>query len=253
MKILEKNLKDNYKKYGVCIVKSFFNKSQMHEIKKFTDFIKITKLKTGQITKFYEKVYFKNKKNDLMRAEFFYDYHKGLKKLLDSAKIKNYLKFLLGYECVLFKEKINYKPPGSRADKLHQDSQSGWEKYSREFISVLISVEKSTKLNGCLDFDFSGKNCFKLAGEMWKPLKINQLNKPKFKTLQLNVGDVVFFNSYVPHRSGPNLSNNSRCQIYVTYNKKIDGNHRKKYFDEKRVNYPPNNERLSGKDYRYKV
>ena len=254
MKILDKNLKDNYKKYGVCVVKNFFDKSEMSKIKNYVDVIKILKPKTGQVMKYYEKSVFKtNKKNVLIRAEFFYDYHKGLNKLLDSKKIKNYLKFLLGYECVLFKEKINYKPPGGRADKLHQDSQSDWEKYAKEFISVLISVEKSTKLNGGLEFDFSGKNCFKLVGEMWKPLKINQLNKPKFKPMQLDEGDVVFFNSYVPHRSGPNLSNNSRAQIYVTYNKKIDGNFRKKYFAEKRVNYPPNNERLSGKDYRYKV
>ena len=24
-------------------------------------------------------------------------------------------------KCILFKEKINYKPPGCRADKVHQD------------------------------------------------------------------------------------------------------------------------------------
>ena len=254
MNILNQNLKSNYTKYGICIVRDFFNKSEMIKIKSYVNFIKFLKPKIGHVMKYYEKSMIKGKKKDvLIRAEFFYDYHKGLNRLLNSAKIKDYLKFLLSYECVLFKEKINYKPSGGRADKLHQDSQSDWEKYSREFISVLISVEKSNKFNGCLEFDFSGNNHFKLVGQMWKPLKINDLNKPNFKSVELNVGDVVFFNSYVPHRSGPNLTNKSRAQIYVTYNKKIDGNFRNEYFSEKRNSYPPNNERVIGKDYRYKV
>jgi len=254
MNILNQDLKDQYNKYGVCILNKFFSKSEMIKIKSYVNFIKLLKPKFGEVMQYYEKNVFTSKKRDvLIRSEFFYDYHKGLKKLLDSAKIKKHLKLLLGNECVLFKEKINYKPSGARVDKLHQDSQSDWEKYSREFISVLISVEKSTKLNGCLEFDFSGNNCFKLIGKMWKPLKINELHKPKFKNVELDVGDVVFFNSYVPHRSKPNLSNNSRAQIYVTYNKKTDGNFRKKYFDAKRVSYPPNNERLLGVNYKYKV
>jgi len=37
-----------------------------------------------------------------------------------------YLTNLFGEPPVLFKEKINYKLPGCRPDKLHQDQAAGW-------------------------------------------------------------------------------------------------------------------------------
>ena len=156
-------------------------------------------------------------------------------------------------KCVLFKEKINYKPPGCRADKLHQDSQGGWNKFSKKFISILVSIEKSKKINGCLEFDISGKNNHKEIGKVFKPLKIKKLNNPKFKSFELNPGDVVFFNHYIPHRSGPNKSKFSRIQLYITYNLKNDGNFRKKYFKKKRISFPPNNERDECTKFEYKI
>jgi len=84
-------------------------------------------------------------------------------------------------------------------------------------------------------------------------LPLQKLKKPKFKKFELNIGDVVFFNSYAPHRSKSNFSNKGRSQIYLTYNKKKDGNFRKKYFREKRISFPPNSERLKNKKYVYQV
>ena len=114
-------------------------------------------------------------------------------------------------------------------------------------------MDKSTKNNGCLEFDVSGNNHKTLRGKVFKKLKISQLKKPLFKKLFLNSGDVVFFNAYIPHKSGKNQSNLRRSQIYLTYNKKKDGNFRNIYFDKKRINYPPNNERDYNKDYVYKI
>ena len=42
-------------------------------------------------------------------------------------------------------------------------------------------------------------------------------------------------------------------QMYITYNLKKDGNFRKKYFKEKRISFPPNNERPSGVKFNYKI
>jgi len=242
----------NYKKIGICRVNKFFSISQIKKLKKFTNNIKIIDPKKGEIAKYYERSMDK-KKNILIRAEYFFDYHDGLQKLINSKKINFFLKYLMNDECILFKEKINYKPPGSRADKLHQDSQGGWGKYSKNFISILISLDKSKKENGCLEFDVSGNNCRNLIGKEWKPLSVKELKKPKFKRFELDIGDVVFFNNFVPHRSGPNKSKKNRTQIYLTYNKKKDGDFRKKYFASKRKNFPPNNERNSKKNYKYLV
>ena len=85
------------------------------------------------------------------------------------------------------------------------------------------------------------------------PLKYNELKKPRFKSFELDVGDVIFFNNYIPHKSKPNKSGKSRIQIYLTYNSSSAGNFRKKYISEKRKSFPPNNERLEGLKYNYKI
>ena len=74
----------------------------------------------------------------------------------------------------------------------------------------------------------------------------------KFKSFELDVGDVIFFNSYIPHKSGPNKSKKSRIQIYLTYNSISAGNFRKRYISEKRKSFPPNNERIKGINYTFK-
>ena len=247
------NLKKNYQLYGYCILKDFIRKKTLKNIKKFTESIKIKKSKKNQIMKYYENSILDKDKEILVRAEYFYDFHYGLRKFLNNKKIHNILEFLMNGKCILFKEKINFKPSGCRADKLHQDSQGGWNKYSKNFISILVSIEKSTKMNGCLEFDISGKNKNRSIGKIFKPLKIKELNKPNFKSFELNPGDLVFFNHYIPHRSKPNKSSSNRTQLYITYNLKKHGNFRKKYFKEKRISFPPNNERPKGKKFKYKI
>ncbi len=257
-KRVEKNMNlentKSYKDKGIFLAKNFFNLNEIRKIKQSINQVKKNKpQKFKGIMKYYEKNLLKNKKQILVRAEYFYDLNNKLRKLIDSKKIKNVLKKLTGGKCIIFKEKINFKPPGCRQDKLHQDMQGDWEKYSKNFISVLVSIDKSSKENGCLEFDISGNNHKKLKGPIFKELKISKLKKPKFKKIELDSGDVVFFNAYIPHRSGKNLSKLNRSQIYLTYNKKKDGNFRKIYFAEKRVNYPPNNERELNKSYSYKI
>jgi ectoine hydroxylase-related dioxygenase (phytanoyl-CoA dioxygenase family) len=245
--------KKSYEKYGFCVIEKFFNKDSIQKVRKFSNHIKKLKPKSNQIMKYYENSIINQKKKILVRVEYFYDFHNGFREFLDSSKIHKILSFLMDGKCILFKEKINYKPSGCRADKLHQDSQGGWNKFSNNFISILVSIEKSNKKNGCLEFDISGKNKNCEIGKIFTPLKIKDLNKPKFKKIELNPGDVVIFNHYVPHKSKPNKSNLNRTQLYVTYNLKKDGNFRKKYFKDKRISFPPNNERVQGMKFEYKI
>jgi len=41
--------------------------------------------------------------------------------------------------------------------------------------------------------------------------------------------------------------------LYLTYNKLSDGDQRKKYYDDKYKNYPPDIDRDPNKDYIFKV
>jgi ectoine hydroxylase-related dioxygenase (phytanoyl-CoA dioxygenase family) len=92
-----------------------------------------------------------------------------------------------------------------------------------------------------------------MKGELWKTLKINDLKKPKFKPLLLDVGDVVFFNGFVPHYSNNNLSNTDRTQMYITFNPKKQGNWREKYYKDKIKSYPPNSQNIKKTKQVYKV
>ena len=56
-------------------------------------------------------------------------------------------------------------------------------------------------------------------------------------------GDIVLFDSYVPHRSGANQSAVPRRALYVTYNPASAGDRRSDYFERKRRAFPPECER----------
>ncbi len=64
---------------------------------------------------------------------------------------------------------------------------------------------------------------------------------------------MVFFDSFVPHASGPNLTDKPRRVLYITYNRLSDCDHREQYFIDKRKNLPPDCERIPGREYKFRV
>ena len=62
-------------------------------------------------------------------------------------------------------------------------------------------------------------------------------------------GDVLIFDSFVPHKSEVNTTQNSRRIYYFTYNKKSEGEHRLDYFKKKRELFPQDVDKIPGKDY----
>ena len=252
MKLISDSEIHQFDKKGFLIKQNFFKKSFIKKISKEIISLK-SKDRPKKVDKYFGISLKKGRKSILVRIENFYKKSKYLTELIDDKSIKEILSKLFRNKATLFKEKINFKPPGCGPDKLHQDSQAGWNKYAKDYINVLLSIEKSTNNNGCLHIDVSGNNCSKLMSKRMKPLKKEELKSPKFKKLLLAEGDLVFFNSYTTHFSYSNNSKKSRSQIYLTYNKVKDGKFRSKYISDKRKNFPPNDERLVNKKYSYKV
>ena len=252
MKTISENEIFQFHQKGFLIKKNFFKKSFIQKVSKEINSLKSKEIKK-KVDRYFGMSVGNGHKSILVRIENFYSKSKYLTKLIDDQSIEEILLKLFRNKATLFKEKINFKPPGCGPDKLHQDSQAGWSKYAKNFINVLLSVEKSTNNNGCLHIDISGNNCSKLMSKKMKPLKMKELKNPKFKKLLLGEGDLVFFNSYTPHFSHSNNSKKSRSQVYLTYNKEKDGKFRSKYISDKRKNFPPNDERSATKKYSYKV
>lgn len=188
----------------------------------------------------------------LQRIENVYPYHEGLRALFDDPRITGPVADLLDERPVLFKEKINFKYPGSEGFKHHQDQAAGWWAYASFFVSVLVSIDEATVENGCLEIAPLGQRHHHLERE-WKPYTEAEIKGMPFVPIPTEAGDAVFFDSYVPHGSYPNLSDTRRRILYLTYNRASEGDHRLRYYADKRKSFPPDCEREAGKEYVFRV
>jgi hypothetical protein len=57
----------------------------------------------------------------------------------------------------------------------------------------------------------------------------------------------------VPHASGPNRTDTPRRILYVTYALAAYGDHRARYFADKRRDFPPDIEREPSRTYTFRV
>jgi ectoine hydroxylase-related dioxygenase (phytanoyl-CoA dioxygenase family) len=162
---------------------------------------------------------------------------------------------LLGEEAVLFKDKINFKMPGGDGFKPHQDSQAGWEVYARYFINVMVCIDEATIENGCLELASRPNQIRKkeLIGKEWVPLSKREVDLIDFKPYPTKPGDIIYFDSYAPHRSARNSTENQRRLYFSTYNRLSEGNHLEAYYKDKRETFPPDIERKSDRSYIYRV
>jgi len=195
----------------------------------------------------------KDKTRLLHRIENFFAFHEGLNTLFNSESFLGLLSQLFKEPAVLYKEKINFKLPGGEGFDPHQDHAAGWWQYGHKLhISVLITIDPATPENGCLEV-VAGKHKQGLLGPEYKGVPQELVDQFQWLPCETKPGDIVFFDSFVPHRSAPNLSDKPRRALYVTYNRASEGDYRAQYYADKRKSYPPDCEREEGKVYTYKI
>ena len=182
----------------------------------------------------------------LSRVEKFLDYHEGFRNLASSRKLLDPLEDLVGEECIIFKEKINLKQPGGNGFRTHQDIVSRWDDFASYFMNIFISVDECTIENGCLEIA-EGFTKKELITEYDTPIDSELEKNMKFIPCLTSPGDIIFFDCFIPHRSSANLSNYQRRNIYLTYNKKSEGDKRLDYLKRKEKEMPPDNKR--GKNF----
>ncbi len=188
----------------------------------------------------------------LNRMENFAPYHDRMRELIAGPALLGAAAALFGEDAVLFKEKINFKLPGAGGFEPHQDVQAGWDDYASLYITAMVTIDETTETNGCLEIgDWNHRR--EMIGDLWQPLTEAQLRGVAFVPCPTRAGDVVYFDSFVPHRSAPNLTETPRRVLYITYNRLSEGDHRERYYADKRKSYPPDCEREAGKTYEYKV
>jgi len=190
----------------------------------------------------------------LQRIENFTQYAQSLEQLCgNDSKLCNMAGDLLGEKALLYKEKVNYKLAGGGGFAPHQDVAAGWWMYGQTIhISCLVSIDAATVENGCLEVVAAGHRGGMISDE-WKEIPLDTVDKLKWITVPTEPGDVLFFDSYVPHRSGPNDTDKPRRVLYSTYAKACEGDLRDRYYADKRKSFPPDCEREEGKKYEYKI
>ena len=182
----------------------------------------------------------------LCRVENFLPYHAELRSLLSRRDLFACLAELLGEPPVLFKEKLNFKLPGGAGFAPHQDAPA-FTSFSQTYhITLMLGADATTPENGCLELvdGFDRPETLPQADD--GTLREDVVARLAWHPLPTEPGDVVLFDSYVPHRSGPNRTAAPRRALYVTYNRASEGDRRDEYFALKRRAFPPECERVPG-------
>lgn len=243
---------DLFKHDGYLVVRKMFDDAAVHEISRWSDEILDWPEEPGRHMVYYEDSVVEGAGRVVSRIENFCPFHQDFDRLMRDGSLTEAVSQLLGGQAVLFKEKINMKMPGGDGFKPHQDAQAGWNVYADFYITALVSIDPATIENGCLEM-VRGWHDRGLVGDEWRPLDDTAMDGMSFEPCPTAPGDVVFFDSYAPHQSAPNLTDRPRRVLYVTYNRLAAGDHRAQYYADKRLSFPPDIEREAGKEYVFRV
>lgn len=149
----------------------------------------------------------------------------------------------------LFKDKINYKLAGAGGFGAHLDAPAYNHVGKIHHLTANVAVDEATPANGCLEV-VPGSHKMSVQFQHGGHITNEWENSHEWIEVPLQPGDILFFGSYLAHRSGPNRTDKSRVAIYATYNRVSDGTDlRERYYVDRRANFPPAHEIEVGKDY----
>jgi hypothetical protein len=185
----------------------------------------------------------------LTRLENFVDAHDGWSELCHGY-LRRCLSAVVGMDMVLYKEKLNVKPPGGSGFAPHLDSPSLrvalGPKGPQTFCTIMVAIDEMTSENGCLRVckgPWSEDNCCEVtqpeqgsspdAGGRAGAVPIEVAERLAFEDLTCKGGTIVAFNGWTPHRSSANQTQHfPRRAVFLTYNPKSEGEFRSLYYEK---------------------
>jgi ectoine hydroxylase-related dioxygenase (phytanoyl-CoA dioxygenase family) len=183
----------------------------------------------------------------LTRLEHFVDAHKGWSELCHGY-VRRLLSAALGTEMVLYKEKLNLKPPGGSGFAPHLDSPSLRVALGPDgpqtFCTVMVAIDDMTSQNGCLRIckgAWTETNCCQVvepedgnpdAGGRAGAIPTEAADGLVFDDIACKGGTVIAFNGWTPHRSSANTSSFPRRAVFLTYNPRSEGDFHARYYEK---------------------
>jgi len=169
--------------------------------------------------------------------------------------IQQRLEALVGAELALFKDKCNLKAPGGGAFPPHQDAPAYQHFGPSLFITAGIMLDDLSVENGCLHMATNYhqvrpvRQCCATPGGDYPLFDwyeggarngdiVDEVQSAlTWQTITARAGDVLVFNSYIPHFSHANQSQQYRRVLYLTFNLRSEGDHYQRYYQKKWQEY----------------
>ena len=241
-----------FRQAGYVVLRGVFDAATMAEVGRWTDALAAAPEASGR-----HWVYRETSRRDpaariVQRIENFCPFHAGYDRFIREGRLVDLASAAMGEPAVLFKEKINFKLPGGAGFKAHQDQQAGWSRYAPLFVTALVSIDATTIENGCLEIAAKWRPQGMIGAE-WRPLDDEAVSRLGMQPVVTAPGDVILFDSFVPHASADNLTDLPRRVLYLTYNRRADGDRRADYYRDKHESFPPDIDRVPGREYVFRV
>lgn len=166
----------------------------------------------------------------ICRSEHLIDGHPLLRQILTSGPMLEMAGQLLGEPAVLYKEKINYKLSGGAGFAPHQDAPA--YPFIDTHTTCMLAIDDATIENGCLDV-VAGMHAELLPMDDAGCIRPDLADRMEWQSVPIAAGDLLWFHSRAPHRSGPNTSSIDRRGLFCTYNAASHGDLRERYYAEK--------------------
>ena len=186
------------------------------------------------------------KRKALTRLENFVSHHDEWNTLC-RGYLARCVSALLQEEMVLYKEKLNLKPPGGVGFAPHLDTPSLrialGERGPQTFVTAMIAIDDMTPINGCLRVVkgtwTQDNHCEVMEPEQdgnpdagGRAGAILSTKNLEFEDITCQGGDIVIFTGWTPHRSSANLSAFPRRAVFLTYNPKKEGDCHDLYYQQ---------------------
>jgi hypothetical protein len=245
--IVDPAARAHWREHGWLWLRGFLRDDEVRDVARWTDEIAAWPEVRGRWMRYYERC--DDGAKILARIENFVPYHDGLRGLFTGPRLTDFLAGLVGEPVLLFKDKINFKLPGGAGFAPHQDAPAYVDFGVEHHVTVMVPVDAFTRDNGCLEMARSACARVFLPQNPDGTLRAGVMEELVVEPLLAVPGDVIVFDAWAPHRSGPNRTAGPRRSYYLTFNPASAGDHRAEYYARKRDCFPPEYEREPGVDY----
>jgi hypothetical protein len=236
----------HWRRHGWVWLRGFLGAPEVESLARWTDELAAWPEAPGKWMRYYERA---GEGRMLARIENFVPYHEGLAALFSSPRLLGLLAECCGEPVVLFKDKINLKLPGGAGFADHQDAPAYVNFGIEHHVTLMAPLDAFTRENGCLEMARDACARVILPQNPDGTLRADVMAGLAVEPILAEPGDVIVFDAWVPHRSGPNRSARPRRSYYLTFNPASAGDRRAAYYARKRECFPPEYERKPGVDY----